>query len=280
MKVHHLIVAGCCISAAVLPCSAQVHTDSVDIGLDGIHVHTADGQKVDIGLKDGIQINTNKGARVNLGKRGPITGNTVSVQDSSNATTTVTTQATSSRIPLAQRVSIMEQQVAGKTSEGIPLAERVAQLEKNNLGHVGTGPLHERVQVLIRELGVQMPAVQVQQTIQTAQPPVHVHAPAKVLEVDASDDEIEISNAGENGVVKSNGKRVSISGAENRITISGGTPKLSISGAGNSVFVEAVDHVDFSGTGNRVVWKAGFKTDHPRVSDSGSGNSIVQGNSR
>lgn len=275
MKVRrHVFVAlsfAAVVSGGALPVWAQIHTDHVDIGLDGIHVHTDDGQNVDIGIRDGIQVNTKDGARVNLGKKGPIvsTGNSARVAAGSNFVA----------MSLAQQVTIIEQQVVGRTSESLPLAERVTQLEKNNLGRVGTGSLKDRVQVLIRELGVQMPASMVAPQPGAVQQQ-QVQSTRSAVQMRANDSVVRISGGAGNSNVAANGRPVSIDGAENRVTISGGTPLLTINGADNWVSVDGVDKIVITGATNHVQWHKGLTAPRPAIDDSGYGNKVVQSTDR
>lgn len=281
MKVRrHVFVAlsfAVVVSGGALPVCAQIHTDHVDIGLDGIHVHTDDGEKVDIGIRDGIQVNTKEGTRVNLGKKGPI------VSTGNSARVTTGSSVGFAPVSLAQQVTVIEQQVVGRTSETLPLAERVTQLEKNNLGRVGTGSLKERVQMLIRELGVQMPAtatVVAPQTSVIQQQQQHVQSSHSAINMQANDSVVHIRGGAGTSNVAANGRPVSIEGAENRVTISGGTPLLTIDGADNWVSVDGVDKIVITGATNHVQWGKGLTAPRPAVDDSGFGNKVVQSTDR
>jgi hypothetical protein len=84
---------------------------------------------------------------------------------------------------------------------------------------------------------------------------------------------LTISGIGTNKSVTCNDNIVIISGANNTVDITGHCTAVTVSGFENIITADSTQEIAVSGFDNKVTYRAGV----PRVSESGSGNSITQG---
>lgn len=84
---------------------------------------------------------------------------------------------------------------------------------------------------------------------------------------------VTISGIGANKSVRCNENVVIISGANNTVDISGHCIAVTVSGFENVITAESIEEIAVSGFDNEVTYRSG----QPRVSESGSGNTVTQG---
>ena len=84
---------------------------------------------------------------------------------------------------------------------------------------------------------------------------------------------VTISGIGTNKSVTCNDNIVIISGANNTVDITGHCTAVTVSGFENVITADSTQEIAVSGFDNKVTYRTG----DPRVSESGSGNSISQG---
>jgi hypothetical protein len=89
--------------------------------------------------------------------------------------------------------------------------------------------------------------------------------------------EIVRSAGGAVETINCQGQSVSIKGASSSFTLVGECPLVSVTGASNKVQIELAGTITVTGTSNEVVWSQGIKGELPRISDTGTGNTVRQG---
>ena len=81
---------------------------------------------------------------------------------------------------------------------------------------------------------------------------------------------VTVAGIGQHRTIDCNETVLSISGMDNTVTVTGHCASLSVSGMDNAVTVDSAASIGVSGFDNRIVFHAG----EPRVSNSGSGNTV------
>jgi hypothetical protein len=89
--------------------------------------------------------------------------------------------------------------------------------------------------------------------------------------------EIVRSAGGAVETINCQGQSVSIKGASSSFTLVGECPLVSVTGANNKVQIEHAGTITVTGTSNEIVWSQGINGERPRVSDTGTGNTVRQG---
>jgi hypothetical protein len=89
--------------------------------------------------------------------------------------------------------------------------------------------------------------------------------------------EIVRSAGGAVETINCQGQSVSIKGASSSFTLVGECPLVSVTGTSNKVQIELAGAVTVAGASNEVVWSRGINGERPRISDTGTGNTIRQG---
>jgi hypothetical protein len=84
---------------------------------------------------------------------------------------------------------------------------------------------------------------------------------------------VTVSGINENKTVTCNANVVNISGISNNVVITGHCAAVNVSGMQNVVTVDTADTIETSGLNNKVIYHAGS----PKISKSGSGNTVDQG---
>ena len=266
------------------PAFAQFNINSgdgdVSIGPDGISIRGRGenaGKNVQItpaGI--GVQETTRgKTQTVNI-RRGGIT---VPPATTRTTTTRVTRPATSTKLSTQAKVTIIEQQIYGKTNASLPLIKRVEKLEQDNLGKVGRGVLNQRVDTLVRELGVNLGSSST--TTITSSPGGNVVTTTNSTTTGAiktsSGRDVVLNGAELSKRLSLNGENLVVNGSECNVRVQGTVGKLAVNGSDNTIWLDACSRISVVGSSNKIRWKRGAGTSSPRIDDVGSDNSIAKG---
>ena len=76
--------------------------------------------------------------------------------------------------------------------------------------------------------------------------------------------------------VEANGRDVVVNGNRNEITLRGRCRTLTVNGNGNRVTAEIVAVVAVPGNQNQVVWRESAQGEQPRITNLGSGNTVIR----
>jgi hypothetical protein len=107
----------------------------------------------------------------------------------------------------------------------------------------------------------------------TRDAPASDTAPSTTVTVDA----VLIDEPGATLSHACDGSAVTIISGETVVTLTGDCPTVTVTGGGNTVSVDRVGEIVVSGADNDVRWGAALDGTAPAITDTGFGNSIVQG---
>lgn len=254
---------------------------NVRMGPGGIQIDSANGSnRSRVNLGPGINVQTNRSAGTRITSTTKRTGtNTVK-------TTTVTQSGTGA----GQQVALIEMKIYGKTFPAIPLMARVEKLEVDNLGKKGNGPLKARINVLAKELGVNLATTATTTSttvVNPAKSTIHVTSgtPESVtvnISEGASRGSIVAKELNDlivnenNQIIKGhcNGNDIVINGNHCQLHLSGILGSIIVNGNHNIVNSERIQEVVTNGNSNTITWARGHAT--PEIANNGKDNAIHQ----
>lgn len=264
---------------------------NVKMGPGGIQIDSNDGYKRSrVNLGQGMTVQTSKAGNTKVirtvTKRGP----TTSVKTSTYNTGTRTYVAPVIAGPTAEeQVTIIEMKIYGKNSAGKPLMARVEKLEIDNLGQKGNGPLKSRINVLAKELGVNITGASTtiinsgNSAIEITSPNARAMTSVEVRNLAPSVSPLANGPALTDMVVNENnqiikghcdGNSIVLNGNNCQLQLSGKVGIVTINGNHNRIKSDKLGIVVANGNNNSVTWT--HTQGAPLVTNNGRDNAIHQ----